>query len=109
MERKEPMEELIELTKKQLRFQKIITALLAALLIGLLAAGVAFAGQVKQMTADVRAAAEKLSDIDVEAINETISGTQEVLGSADELSAAIDEVTASVQEFDEWLGGLFGR
>ena len=61
------------------------------------------------MTADVRAAAEKLSDIDVEAINETISGTQEVLGSADELSAAIDEVTASVQEFDEWLGGLFGR
>ena len=46
------MEELTELAKKQLRFQKIITGLLAALLVVVLAVGIAFVSQVKQMSTD---------------------------------------------------------
>ena len=38
------MEELTELAKKQLRFQKIITGLLAALLVAVLAIGISFVG-----------------------------------------------------------------
>lgn len=103
------MEELLEYTKKQLRLQKIITAFLAVIIVMLLAAGVVFFRQMNQMSVVMHEASEKLQEIDVEAINETISGTQEMMESIDEFSTAIDEMTGHVQEFDGWVSGLFGR
>lgn len=103
------MEELTELAKKQLRFQKIITGLLAALLVVVLAVGIAFVSQVKQMSTAIKSSAESLQEIDVDAINQTVSGTQELLESVDQLSEAIDQVTVSVEEFHNWIDGLFGR
>lgn len=103
------MDELLELTKKQLRFQKIITGLLAFIIVMLLAAGVMLANQMNRMSVAMNEAVEKLEEIDVEAINDTISGTQEMLESVDEFSNAVDEMTTHVQEFDGWLSGLFGR
>ena len=45
----------------------------------------------------------------MDAINQTVSGTQELLESVDQLSEAIDQVTVSVEEFHSWIDGLFGR
>lgn len=103
------MEELLEVTRKQLRFQKIISALLAVIIIMLLAAGAMFARQVNQMTTAMNEAVEKLQDIDVEGINDAISSTQEMLESVDEFSAAVDQVTERVQDFDTWMSGIFGN
>ncbi|MBP3489668.1 MAG: hypothetical protein J6K53_14945 [Roseburia sp.] len=103
------MEELLEVTRKQLRFQKIISALLAVIIVMLLAAGVMFVRQMNQMTTAMNEAVEKLQDIDVEGINDAISSTQEMLESVDEFSAAVDQVTERVQDFDTWMSGIFGN
>lgn len=103
------MEELLELTKKQLRFQKIIAGCLALIIVLLLMAGIMFASQMNRMSAAMNEAAEKIEEIDVDAINDTVSGTQEMLESIQEFSAAVDEMTAHVQEFDGWISGLFGN
>lgn len=103
------MEELLEVTRKQLRFQKIISALLAVIIVMLLAAGVMFVRQMNQMTTAMNEAVEKLQDIDVEGINDAISSTQEMLESVDEFSAAVDQVTERVQDFDMWMSGIFGN
>lgn len=103
------MEELLELTKKQLRFQKIITGFLALIIAMLLAAGVLLAGQMNRMSVAMNEAVEKLEEIDIEAINDTISGTQEMMQSIEEFQGAVDEMTTHVQEFDGWISGLFGK
>lgn len=103
------MEELLEVTRKQLRFQKIISALLAVIIVMLLAAGAMFAHQMNQMTTAMNEAVEKLQDVDVEGINDAISSTQEMLESVDEFSAAVDQVTERVQDFDTWMSGIFGN
>ncbi len=103
------MEELLELTKKQLRFQKIITAFLAFIIVMLLAAGVMLVNQMNRMSVAMNEAVEKLEQIDIEAINDTISGTQEMMQSIEEFQGAVDDMTSHVQEFDGWLSGLFGR
>lgn len=103
------MEELLEVTRKQLRFQKIISALLAVIIVMLLAAGVMFVRQMNQMTTAMNEAVEKLQDIDVEGINDAISSTQEMLESVDEFSAAVDQVTERVKDFDTWMSGIFGN
>lgn len=103
------MEELLELTKKQLRFQKIIAGCLALIIVLLLMAGIMFASQMNRMSAAMNEAAEKIEEIDVDAINDTVSGTQEMMESIQEFSAAVDEMTAHVQEFDGWISGLFGN
>lgn len=103
------MEELLELTKKQLRFQKIITGLLALIIVMLLAAGGVLVNQMNRMSVAMNEAVEKLEDIDIEAINDTISGTQEMMQSIEEFQEAVDEMTTHVQEFDGWLSGLFGK
>lgn len=103
------MEELLEVTRKQLRFQKIISALLAVIIVMLLAAGVMFVRQMNQMTTAMNEAVEKLQDIDVEGINDAISSTQEMLESVDEFSATVDQVTERVQDFDTWMSGIFGN
>lgn len=103
------MEELLELTQKQLRFQKIITGLLALIIVMLLAAGGVLVNQMNRMSVAMNEAVEKLEDIDIEAINDTISGTQEMMQSIEEFQEAVDEMTTHVQEFDGWLSGLFGK
>lgn len=103
------MEELLEITKKQLRFQKIITGCLALIIVMLLAAGVMFTSRMNQMAAAMNDAVEKLQEIDVEGINDAISGTQEMMESVDQFSQAVDGVTEKVQEFDTWFSGIFGN
>lgn len=103
------MEELLEVTRKQLRFQRLISALLAVVIVMLLFAGVTFVRQVNQMTTAMNEAVEKLQEIDVEGINNAISSTQEMMESVDEFSSAVDEVTARVKDFDTWLSGIFGN
>lgn len=103
------MEELIALTKKQLLFQKIISACLVFLVIIMLAAGGMAVNCINRMTTAMEDAVVKLEEIDIEGINETISGTQEMMESVDEFSSAVDSVTGKVQEFDDWVGSLFSR
>ncbi len=103
------MEELIELNKKQLRMQKIIALLLALLLLALAAGGMAAAKEIREVSAELTAAVERFGQIDVEGINETLSGTQEMMQSMNEFTDAIDSVTERVRDLDDWLGGMFGR
>lgn len=103
------MEELLEITKKQLRFQKIITALLALIIVMFIGAGVMVANKVNQVTTAMTEALEQLQEIDVEGINDSISQTEEMLQSVDDFSAAVDDVTETVKEFDSWLSGMFER
>ena len=103
------MEEFLEMTRKQLRFQKIISALLAVIIVMLLVAGTMFVRQMNQMTTAMNEAVEKLQDIDVEGINDAISSTQAMLESVDEFSAAVDQVTERVKDFDTWMSGSIGK
>ena len=103
------MEELLEVNKKQLLFQKIIAGCLVAFVVIQLTVGVIFIGQVKQMTAALNDASEKLQEIDVDGINDAISSTGEMMDSVDEFSAAVDEVTERVKDFDSWMSGIFGQ
>ena len=103
------MEEFLEMTRKQLRFQKIISALLAVIIVMLLVAGTMFVRQMNQMTTAMNEAVEKLQDIDVEGINDAISSTQAMPESVDEFSAAVDQVTERVKDFDTWMSGIFGN
>ena len=97
------MEEMLEVMKKQLKMQKLISGLLAVMLVILLIAGGFFVNRMSQMTAD------KLQQVDVDGINDAIGTTQEMLESAGELSDAVDSVTLKVKEFNDWMSGLFGN
>ena len=99
------MEEMLEVMKKQLKMQKLISGLLAVLLI----AGGFFVNRMSQMTAAMSEAADKLQQVDVDGINDAIGTTQEMLESAGELSDAVDSVTLKVKEFNDWMSGLFGN
>jgi len=100
------MEEMLEVMKKQLKMQKLISGLLAVMLVILLIAGGFF---VNRMTAAMSEAADKLQQVDVDGINDAIGTTQEMLESAGELSDAVDSVTLKVKEFNDWMSGLFGN
>lgn len=103
------MEELLEVTKKQLLFQKIISGCLVIIVVMLLAAGGMLVNQMNRMSAAMNEAVEKLQEIDVDGINDAISSTQEMMESVDEFSSAVDSVTERVQEFDTWMSGIFGK
>ena len=103
------MEELLAVTKKQLRFQKIITALLLLIIVMFIGAGAVVANKVNQVTTAMTEALEQLQEIDVEGINDSISQTEEMLQSVDDFSAAVDDVTESMQEFNSWFSGMFGH
>lgn len=100
------MEELLEVTKKQLKFQKIISGCLAIMIVLMLAAGVMAVSYVNLMTVSMENALSKIEEIDVEGINDTISSTQDMMQSVEEFSGAVDDVTAKVQEFNNWMSGL---
>ena len=103
------MEEMLEVMKKQLKMQKLISGLLAVMLVILLIAGGFFVNRMSQMTAAMSEAADKLQEVDVDGINDAIGTTQEMLESAGELSDAVDSVTLKVKEFNDWMSGLFGN
>lgn len=103
------MEEILAVTKKQLRFQKIITALLLLIIVMFIGAGAVVANKVNQVTTAMTEALEQLQEIDVEGINDSISQTEEMLQSVDDFSAAVDDVTESMQEFNSWFSGMFGN
>ena len=98
------MEEMLEVMKKQLKMQKLISGLLI-----LLIAGGFFVNRMSQMMAAMSEAADKLQQVDVDGINDAIGTTQEMLESAGELSDAVDSVTLKVKEFNDWMSGLFGN
>lgn len=100
------MEELLEVTKKQLKLQKIISGCLAIMIVLMLAAGVMAVSYVNRMTVSMENALSKIEEIDVEGINDTISSTQDMMQSVEEFSGAVDDVTAKVQEFNNWMSGL---
>lgn len=100
------MEELLEVTKRQLKFQKIISGCLAIMIVLMLAAGVMAVSYVNRMTVSMENALSKIEEIDVEGINDTISSTQDMMQSVEEFSGAVDDVTAKVQEFNNWMSGL---
>lgn len=100
------MEELLEVTKKQLKFQKIISGCLAIMIVLMLAAGVMAVSYINRMTVSMENALSKIEEIDVEGINDTISSTQDMMQSVEEFSGAVDDVTAKVQEFNNWMSGL---
>ena len=113
------MEEMLEVMKKQLKMQKLISGLLAVMLVillirtyddkSVLIAGGFFVNRMSQMTAAMSEAADKLQQVDVDGINDAIGTTQEMLESAGELSDAVDSVTLKVKEFNDWMSGLFGN
>ena len=84
--------------KKQLKMQKLISGLLAVMLVILLIAGGFFVNRMSQMTAAMSEAADKLQQVDVDGINDAIGTTQEMLESAGELSDAVDSVTLKVKD-----------
>lgn len=102
------MDELIELNKKQLICQKIISVSLVVLVLLLLAGGGMLVGYMNRITGAIEEAVQKVQELDVEAINETISGTQEMMQSVQEFSGAVDDVTTKVKDLDTWFTGLFG-
>lgn len=66
------MEEMLEVMKKQLKMQKLISGLLAVMLVILLIAGGFFVNRMSQMTAAMSEAADKLQQVDVDGINDAI-------------------------------------
>lgn len=103
------MEELLKINKKQLLVQRIIAGCLIFIVVMMLAAGVMFTSQMKQMSAALDEAMAIVEQIDVEAINDSITQTQEMMQSVNEFSAAVDGVTEKVQELDTWVSGFLGN
>lgn len=103
------MDELRELTKRQLRVQQFIAVCLAVIVVMLFAAGATFINQVNRMTEALDEAVVKLQEIDIDGINSTIETTQEMMESVDAFSNAVDALTERVWDFDDWLAGIFGN
>lgn len=102
------MEELLEIAKKQLRMQKIISGLLAVMVIVLLIGGGALVGHMSRMAAAMENVAEAVQEIDVDSINDAVEQTQKMLESVDDFSSAVDEMTTKVEDFGNWFTQLLG-
>ena len=102
------MEELLEVTKKQLFMQKIISGCLAVMVVVLLIGGGILVGHMNRMAEAMEDVAQKVDEIDVETINGTIEETKKLIESVDEFSGAVDDVTEKVNDLGGWLSGLLG-
>lgn len=102
------MEELLEVTKKQLFMQKIISGCLAVMVVTLLIGGGILVGHMNRMAAAMEEVAQKVDEIDVETINDTIEETKKLMESVDEFSGAVDDMTEKVNDLGGWLSGLLG-
>lgn len=102
------MEELLELTKKQLFMQKIISGCLAVMVVVLLMGGGILVGHMNRMAASMEDVMQKVEEIDMQSVNETIEETQKLLKSIDEFSTAVDGMTEKVNGLSDWFSGLLG-
>ena len=102
------MEELLEVTKKQLFMQKVISGCLAVMIVVLLVGGGILVGHMNRMAAAMEEVAQKVDEIDVESINGTIEETKKLLESVDDFSGAVDDMTEKVNDLGGWLSGLLG-
>ncbi|MBO5522188.1 MAG: hypothetical protein J5986_00710 [Roseburia sp.] len=102
------MEELLELTKKQLLMQKIISACLAVMVVVLLIGGGILVGHMNRMAASMEDVAQKVEEIDMQSVNDAIEETQGLLESVDEFSMAVDGMTEKVNSLSDWFSGLLG-
>lgn len=103
------MEELLELTKKQLRVQKVLTTLLACIVVLLLAAGAVLADRMNQMSVVLDEVVEKVETVDVNAMNDMIYQTQELIESTDTCVSSMNESLEKMRTFQSWLDGVFGN
>lgn len=103
------MEELLELTKKQLRIQKIISALLAIIIAMLLAAGILLADRINKMSVAMDEAVQKIEEIDTDAMNDMVYEMQELIESTDEYVSSMNDTIERMEIFDSWLDSAFGR
>lgn len=103
------MEELLELTKKQLRIQKMISALLAVIIVMLLAAGILLVDRVNKMSAAMDEAVQKIEQIDTDAMNDMIYEMQELIESTDAYVSSMNDTIERMETFDSWLDSAFGR
>lgn len=103
------MEELLEVTRKQLKLQKIITICLAVMVVLLLAASVKLAGGMNELAAAVEVMEEKVEQLDLDGINDAIESTGKMLESVNEFSKALDGVTTKVKDMESWFTGILGN
>lgn len=110
------MEELLEVTKKQLKFQKIITACLAVIIVLLVIAGVGMTKRMNEMTAAVEEVVEKVQTIDIDGINDAISSTNQMLESTNKMLENVNANYQAYQEMieklknpNEWFSGILGN
>lgn len=103
------MEELLELTKKQLRIQKMISTLLAVIIVMLLAAGILLVDRVNKMSAAMDEAVQKIEQIDTDAMNDMIYEMQELIESTDAYVSSMNDTIERMETFDSWLDSAFGR
>lgn len=102
------MEEMLKVMKKQLFLQKVISALLAVMVLLLLMGSMTLAGHMNQMAESMQEMARKVEEIDVETINGTIEETGKLLQSVEEFSGAVDRMTDKVNDVGNWFSGLLG-
>lgn len=103
------MEELLELTKKQLRIQKIISALLAIIIVMLLAAGILLTDRINKMSVAMDEAVQKIEEIDTDAMNDMVYEMQELIESTDAYVSSMNDTIERMETFDSWLESAFGR
>lgn len=103
------MEELLELTKKQLRIQKMISTLLAVIIVMLLAAGILLVDRINKISAAMDGAVQKIEQIDTDAMNDMIYEMQELIESTDAYVSSMNDTIERMETFDSWLESAFGR
>ena len=77
------MEELLEVTRKQLKMQKIISLSLAVMVAALLIGGGILAGHMNRMAGAIEQMSQKVESIDIDSLNGTIQEMENMLESVD--------------------------
>ena len=104
--------EMLDKLHKELRITWILNSVLVFLLICVLGAGI-FAGvKIYGFAEQIQPAVEKISEIDIEALNEAVTGLDtkelsEALETLNDTVERMEEFTGSIKEFFSKLGGGF--
>ena len=101
------MEELLEVTRKQLKMQKIISLCLAVMVAALLIGGGILAGHMNRIAGAIEQMSQKVESIDIDSLNGTIQEMENMLESVDAFSEAVDQMTGQVEEVSSWLSGIW--
>lgn len=101
------MEELLEVTRKQLKMQKLISLCLAVMVAALLIGGGILIGHMNRMAGAIEQMSQKVESIDIDSLNGTIQEMENMMESVDAFSEAVDQMTGQVEEFSAWLSGIW--